>query len=81
MCAEGIAIDPGFRALHLIHSRRRFRQIGELPNATDADARVLTLHHPILLGTPEDMQQIVDALDKIRRHATMMRKKFEVSGE
>jgi len=75
--AEGIALDPGFRALHTIHSRRRFRQAGELSNATDADQRVLTLHHPVLLGTASDIEQIPFALEKIRKHATMIRKHFE----
>ena len=75
--AEGMAFDPGFRALHTIHSRRRFRQVDELLNAFQADQRVVTLHHPILLGTADDMQQIVEAVDKIRNHATMIRKRFD----
>ena len=74
--AEGIALDPGFRALHKIHGRRRFRSHGELPNATDADARVVTLHHPILLGNHDDMCQILDAIEKIRRHAKMIRQRL-----
>ncbi len=67
--AEGIAIDPGFRALHTTHASRRFRAIGELPIATQADERVLTLHHPILLGTHDDLREILSAIEKIRRHA------------
>ena len=70
MRAEGIAVDPGFRSLHKIHSGRRFRQVGTLPVATDADERVLTLHHPVLLGEPQAIEQIAAAVDKIRRHAT-----------
>ena len=79
MRAEGIAMDPGFRSLHKIHGRGRFRAVGDLPNATDADERVLTLHHPILLGTHEDMQQILDAVEKIRRHAKMIREKTDTA--
>ena len=70
--AEGIAIDPGFRALHLTHTRSRFRSIGELPVATEVDATVLTLHHPVLLGNETDIAQVSEAIDKIRRHATML---------
>jgi dTDP-4-amino-4,6-dideoxygalactose transaminase len=69
MRAEGIALDPGFRSLHLTHASRRFRAVGTLTHATDADARVLTLHHPVLLEGPDAMQQFVDAAEKIRRHA------------
>jgi dTDP-4-amino-4,6-dideoxygalactose transaminase len=64
--AEGIAIDPGFRALHLTHARSRFRAVGELPVATEVDAAALTLHHPVLLGDEADIAQIVEALGKIR---------------
>lgn len=71
--AEGIAADAGFRGLHLIHARSRFRADGELAQATDADARCVTLHHPALLGDQRDMEQIAAAVDKIRRHATMVR--------
>lgn len=69
MRAEGIALDPGFRALHLIHGKRRFRTVGKLPVATDADARVLTLHHPVLLEDAAAMRQIADAVAKIRSFA------------
>jgi dTDP-4-amino-4,6-dideoxygalactose transaminase len=72
MRAEGIAVDPGFRALHRIHSRRRFRAVGDLLNADRADECVLTLHHPVLLGSDEDIDQIGTAIEKIRRHATMI---------
>lgn len=70
--AEGIAADPGFRALHLTHARRRFRAVDELPMATEVDARALTLHHPVLLGEETDIAQIAEAIDKLRRHATML---------
>ena len=73
MRAEGIAIDPGFRALHLTHSKRRFRAVGELPHATRADAEVLTLHHPLLLEGETAVREFVSALEKIRQHAAMLR--------
>ncbi|HEY3965838.1 MAG TPA: aminotransferase class V-fold PLP-dependent enzyme [Planctomycetaceae bacterium] len=67
--AEGIALDPGFRALHKTHSSRRFRSSGDMPHATQADERVLTLHHPVLLGSDEELQQIVTAIEKVRQYA------------
>ncbi len=67
--AEGIALDPGFRALHKTHSSRRFRSPGGLPHSARADDGVLTLHHPVLLESDEELQQIVTAIDKVRRHA------------
>jgi perosamine synthetase len=72
MRAEGIAIDAGFRALHAIHSRVRFRAAGELANALDADQTLVVLHHPVLLEREEGVLQLVTVLDKIRRHATMI---------
>jgi len=72
MRAEGIAVDPGFRSLHTIHSQRRFRQVGDLSVATRADERVLTLHHPVLLGEPDQIEQIVTAIEKVRRHASQI---------
>jgi dTDP-4-amino-4,6-dideoxygalactose transaminase len=71
--AEGVALDPGFRALHLTHSSRRFRRADELPHATRADECVLTLHHPVLLGTEGDLQQVVAALDRVHRHAAQIK--------
>ena len=58
MRAGGIALDPGFRALHRTHARGRFRAVNELSNATRADESILVLHHPVLLGTPEDLQAV-----------------------
>jgi perosamine synthetase len=67
--AEGIALDAGFRGLHRTHSSRRFRTASELPHATRADEGVLTLHHPILLGSESDLMQIVAAIERVARHA------------
>ena len=62
MRASGVALDPGFRALHLTHARGRFRAVNELPNATRADEAVLVLHHPVLLGTEADLRRIREAI-------------------
>jgi dTDP-4-amino-4,6-dideoxygalactose transaminase len=75
--AEGIAIDPGFRALHRVHSRRRYRTAGELPCADAADEEVLVLHHPVLLGSEADVRQVVAAVHKIRKYAKMIRATLE----
>ncbi|MFV0443741.1 MAG: DegT/DnrJ/EryC1/StrS family aminotransferase [Planctomycetaceae bacterium] len=62
---EGIAIDAGFAALHRTHARSRFRAVGALPIASRAGESLLTLHHPVLLGTPADLAEIVTAVDKV----------------
>ncbi|MGH7200195.1 MAG: DegT/DnrJ/EryC1/StrS family aminotransferase, partial [Planctomycetaceae bacterium] len=56
-----------------IHARRRFRAVGELPHASDADDRVLVLHHPVLLGDEADLRQIITAIEKVRRFAVEIR--------
>jgi perosamine synthetase len=74
MQAEGIAVHPGFRALHRITSLRRFRAVGDLPHATLADETMLVFHHPVLLGDNEDLLQVVAAIEKIREYgATIVR--------
>jgi len=73
MRAEGIAIDPGFRALHLTHSKRRYRAAGELSEATRADSQVLTLHHPMLLEGEAAVDEFLAALEKIRNHADRLK--------
>ncbi len=70
MRAEGIAIDPGFRSLHRIHSARRFRTASLLREADRADEQVLTLHHPILLTeSAAELREIAISARKIRDHA------------
>jgi dTDP-4-amino-4,6-dideoxygalactose transaminase len=71
--AEGVALDAGFRALHKTHSTRRFRASGNLPNASRIDEVILTLHHPVLLGAELDLQEIVTAIEKVRRHAAAIK--------
>ena len=69
MRAEGVAMHPGFRGLHLIHAKRRFRTAGELAEATRADEEFLTLHHPILREGQSGIDEILQAVNKIRRFA------------
>jgi perosamine synthetase len=67
--AEGIAFDEGFRALHVGRSPRRYRPAGELTEAEKAHRGTILLHHPVLLGTISDIEQIVSAIDKVLAHA------------
>lgn len=71
--AEGVALWPGFRAMHRTHSRRRFRAIDEIPNADAADERLLVLHHPVLLGGPEAIARAAEAIRKVTRFAAEIR--------
>lgn len=64
--AEGVALDPGLRGLHKIHSSRRFRAVGPLPEATRADRDILTLHHPVLLRPVDEARVVPQALAKLR---------------
>lgn len=69
MRAEGIALDPGFQAIHKTHSRRRFRAIGELSNASVAGSNLVGLHHPVLLGEQSDWDQVVAAVRRIQSYS------------
>lgn len=69
MRSEGVALDPGFRALHVGRSPSRFRTTGELPYAARAGSEMLVLHHPILLQSPTEIEAVVAAVVKVHRHA------------
>lgn len=73
MRAEGIAFDEGFHAAHVGRSPKRFRQSGGLEEATKAHEGCVILHHPVLLGDETEVIQIVTALEKVRRHADLVR--------
>lgn len=60
--SAGVALDPGFPALHQIHAKRRFRAVGDLPNATDLHEKLLILHHPILL---QSMKEVTEAARRL----------------
>jgi perosamine synthetase len=67
--AEGIAVDEGFRALHVGRSPNRFRRGGDLAEAERAHAGMVVLHHPVLLGPGERVEQVASAISKIRAYA------------
>ncbi|MBI2191625.1 MAG: aminotransferase class V-fold PLP-dependent enzyme [Planctomycetes bacterium] len=77
MRVEGVALDPGLRGLHRVHAPSRYRKADELLNASEADRRVLTLHHPVLLGTEAEMESFPAALAKIRAHAGRIRERMK----
>jgi dTDP-4-amino-4,6-dideoxygalactose transaminase len=54
----GVACDRSLHALHTVHSKRRFRAFSDLPGADEANDHGLQLHHPILLGTSDDMHRV-----------------------
>jgi dTDP-4-amino-4,6-dideoxygalactose transaminase len=67
--AEGMAFDEGFRALHKGRSPSRFRRVGELAEADKAHAETVVLHHPVLLGGPGEIDDVMRAVEKIAAHA------------
>jgi dTDP-4-amino-4,6-dideoxygalactose transaminase len=72
MRAEGIALDEGFRALHVGRSLNRCRTVSPLPQAELAHRGTVVLHHPILLGTDADIEQVAAAVTKIHSHAVRL---------
>lgn len=67
--AEGVAFDEGFRALHVGRSPSRWRSVGPLPQAERAHEQALVLHHPVLLGSDDDVGQVAQAVQKIHTFA------------
>jgi dTDP-4-amino-4,6-dideoxygalactose transaminase len=67
--AEGVAFDEGFRALQVRRSPSRWRGAGPLPEAERAHAGAVVLHHPVLLGTDADLEQVAAAVGKVQAHA------------
>jgi dTDP-4-amino-4,6-dideoxygalactose transaminase len=65
MRAEGIAMDEGFLALHIGRSPSRFRSVGDLAEASKAHEAAVVLHHPVLLGEPREIEEVVKAIGKI----------------
>jgi dTDP-4-amino-4,6-dideoxygalactose transaminase len=63
--AEGIALDEGFRALHVGRSPRRCRRAGPLAEAEQAHSGAVVLHHPVLLGSTAEVDQVAAAIEKI----------------
>lgn len=73
MRAEGIAMDEGFRALHIGRSPSRWRSPGPMMQAERAHEGAIVLHHPILLRSDDDLMQVIRAVAKIHQHAQRLR--------
>ena len=72
MRAEGIKLDAGFRSLHLIHGKSRFRAACDLKQATLADQSILVLHHSELLKSNR-IPKIVHAIKKTKTHSKQIK--------
>ena len=59
---QNIPLDPALPALHLTHSARRFREVGELRNAAELHLRMMTLHHTALLKSDAEIDQMAAAM-------------------
>jgi perosamine synthetase len=66
--AEGVALDAGFRALHVGRSPSRFRAGGALPSAARAHEACVLLHHPVLGLSQADAAQVAEAVAKVYRY-------------
>jgi dTDP-4-amino-4,6-dideoxygalactose transaminase len=73
MRAEGIAFDPGFRALQVGRASGRYRAAGPLTNAECAGRTVVGLHHPVLALGDAEVEQVAAALRKTYRNAARLR--------
>jgi perosamine synthetase len=69
MRAEGIALDAGFAALHVGRSAARFKSSESLVEAERAHRECVILHHPVLLGSREELGEIAAAMRKVQHHA------------
>jgi perosamine synthetase len=78
--AEGIAVDAGFKALHVGRSPSRFRAAGGLPHATAAHERCVVLHHPILSLSQADVLQVAEAVAKTYRFRDALAERSKSDG-
>jgi hypothetical protein len=64
MQGEGMAIDSGFHGF-VKRPGSRCRKAGDLAVSARAAESTVLLHHPILLRPREELQRVVEALEKI----------------
>jgi dTDP-4-amino-4,6-dideoxygalactose transaminase len=69
MSAEGLPFDAGFPAGHVSRSPKRFRHAGDLQHAGRAHESIVLLHHPILLGSADEIGQVAAAVRRVYDHA------------
>jgi dTDP-4-amino-4,6-dideoxygalactose transaminase len=61
---EGLIFAPAFPALHVVHARSRWQAADSLENAAVLGTHLMTLHHPHLLQSPQEIDMLAE---KIRR--------------
>jgi len=71
--AEGIALAEGFRAAHVGRSPRRYRRGTDLAEAERAHAGCIVLHHPVLLGQPNEVDEVARAIRKVYQYREALR--------
>lgn len=76
MRAEGCAVDPGFRSLHIGRAKSRYRAAGELPHATALSEQCVVVHHPILRESVSAIEQFTAAVVKTLCAADELRAAF-----
>jgi hypothetical protein len=63
-----MAFDEGFRAAHIGRSPSRFRAPAPLLESEKAHRETVILHHPILLGSVEEIEEVARAVRKVWMH-------------
>jgi dTDP-4-amino-4,6-dideoxygalactose transaminase len=71
--AEGIALDPSFRAAHVGRAPGRFRAAGPLAEADRAHHGAVVLHHPVLLCNDDDLAAVARAVRRIYANRERLR--------
>jgi dTDP-4-amino-4,6-dideoxygalactose transaminase len=66
--AEGVALAEGFPASQVGRSPRRFRAGSALAEAERAHHGCVVLHHPVLLGSAADVDEVGQAIRKIYQY-------------
>lgn len=72
---EGVALAEGFAAAHIGRSPRRYRGGTDLAAAERAHHGCVVLHHPVLLGEPDEVDAVARAIRKVHRHREALREK------
>ena len=75
--AEGVALAEGFAASHMGRSPRRYRRGTDLAEAERAHHSCVVLHHPVLLGEPDEVDAVAHAVRKVHRHREALREKLK----
>ncbi|MFO1001111.1 MAG: aminotransferase class V-fold PLP-dependent enzyme [Planctomycetaceae bacterium] len=61
----GVPLDPALPALHVTHSRQRFRAVGDLMNANQLHTHLMTLHHTSLMQSESEIELTTSAIRSV----------------